>query len=56
MSVREVYLDYNNEMPGPICDNAYDLMKTIEKNKYDENKLEDFLNKVSIDQENLRNL
>lgn len=45
MSVREVYLDYKNEMPGPICDNAYDLMKTIEKNKYDNNKLEDFLNK-----------
>ena len=45
MSVREVYLDYKNEMPGPICDTAYDLIKTIEKNKYDFKKIDRFLNK-----------
>lgn len=45
MNVREVYLDYKNEMPGPICDNAYDLIKTIDTTKYNYHKLEDFLNK-----------
>lgn len=45
MLTREVYLDYYQEMPGPICDNAYDLIKSIEKNSYDYKKLYTFLTK-----------
>ncbi len=45
MLTREVYLDYYQEMPGPICDSAHDLIKSIEKNNYDYKKLHTFLTK-----------
>ena len=45
MSARDLYIDYQKEMPGPICMNATDLVQAISSEQYNYEKLEDFLHK-----------
>lgn len=45
MKTRDIYMDYKQEVPGPICETAYDLISSIDKCNYDYDKLNTFLNK-----------
>lgn len=45
MATREIYMDYKNEIPCPICGSANELMETIDNTSYNYNTLDSFLNK-----------
>lgn len=45
MRTRDTYMDYKQEVPGPICDTAATLANAINSADYDYNKLDIFLNK-----------
>lgn len=45
METRDIYMDFDAEVPGPICQNAVSLLTEISNNSYDYSKLERFLNK-----------
>lgn len=40
-----IYLDYEKEMPGPICKTEGEVISIINKNEYDLNRIESFKNK-----------
>ena len=42
---RDFYIDYEKEMPGIITDNPKEIIKNIEKNNFDLNKVKEFANK-----------
>lgn len=44
MSTRDIYMDYNKEIPGPICSNADELVKALEQ-PYDMKRLKAFSDK-----------
>lgn len=45
MRTRDIYMDYKQEVPGPICDTASELLSAINNANYDYDKLDMFLNK-----------
>lgn len=45
VSKRDIYMDYPNEIPGPMYDNSCDLLNAITSNNYDIDKQEQFLSK-----------
>lgn len=45
MRTRDIYMDYRQEVPGPICDTADELVTAIDRGNYDYDKLDIFLNK-----------
>ena len=45
MDSRDTYMDYLNEVPGPVCKKADELMATIGNGSYDYDRLNDFLNR-----------
>lgn len=45
MSDRGTYIDYQAEMPGPICEDFQDILTLMEQNFYDAKKNEEFCNK-----------
>ena len=40
-----IYLDYENEIPGPICKNEDEIIKTIQKDYFSIEKVKKFKNK-----------
>ena len=50
MSTRDIYMDYKQEVPGPMCSDAGSLVKAIdESSSYDMDRLSSFLKKyVSV--------
>lgn len=42
---REMYIDFENEMPGVISQNAKDIINAIKNNDYDKTKIEQFAKK-----------
>lgn len=45
METRDIYMDFDAEVPGPICRNATELITHIDSGNYDYDKLDRFLNK-----------
>ncbi len=45
ISKRDIYMDYPNEIPGPMYNNSCDLLKAISNNNYNMEMQEQFLSK-----------